>query len=234
MKLQYIAAALMTMLFNSVVRAQMVRGVVEEAGTHIKLRDVFVRDANNRQLTLTDSKGRFEVKAETGNVLIFASPGYVSDTLYVTDYKEKRIQLETQSIALREVTVSASSAFNPRVEYPEVYERSKFYALSPTSWFGKEARDARRLKRYFAVEEEQRKVDSAFSRVYVSSIVPLRGEQLEDFMTLYRPSYEFLRSNNGPSLAAYINDCYKKYMALPADKRRVARLPGQSPTSQQR
>jgi len=54
--------------------------------------------------------------------------------------------------------------------------------------------------------------------------VPLRGRELEDFMTLYRPSYAYIMDNNGPSLAAYVNDSYKKFMALPPEKRKVQAL----------
>jgi len=105
-----------------------------------------------------------------------------------------------------------------------VYEKSKLYPLSPSTWFGKEARDARRLKRYFAREEQERKVDQVFNRVYVGSIVPLKGQELDDFMQLYRPSYSFITGNNSESLAVYINDSYKKFMALPPDKRHLQRL----------
>ena len=96
--------------------------------------------------------------------------------------------------------------------------------LSPSSWFGKEAVDARRLKIYFKTEAEQRHIDAVFSTVYVGSIVPLKGKELENFMTLYRPSYAFLMNNDGPSLAAYVNDCYKKYKVLPPEKRTLQKL----------
>jgi hypothetical protein len=123
------------------------------------------------------------------------------------------------------VSISASrQAFDPKKEYPDVYQKSKVYVLSPSSWFGKENRDARRLKRYFRTEAEERHVDAVFTRAYVGSIVPLKGKDLEDFMTLYRPSYAFLRSNNSESLVAYINDSYKKFQTLPPEKRSLQRL----------
>ena len=89
------------------------------------------------------------------------------------------------------------------------------------------ARDARRLKRYFAREEQERRVDQVFNAVYVGSIIPHKGQDLEDFMTLYRPSYAFVTSNNSESMAVYINDSYKKFMALPPDKRHLQSLTGQ-------
>ena len=218
-----------TLFASTALHAQIyVRGNVVDASSGAKLPDVFVRDITNKQITLTDKSGRFEIKSETGHILIFSSPNYVPDTLYVVDLTQKHVELKTKTISLHEVNITAQRlAFDPHKEYPDVYEKSKVYPLSPSTWFGKEARDARRLKRYFAHEEQERKVDQVFNRVYVGSIVPLKGQELEDFMQLYRPSYSFITSNNSKSLALYINDSYKKFMALPSDKRHVQKLNGE-------
>lgn len=203
-----------------------VKGVVVESGSGIKLENVFVRDLSNKQATLTDKSGRFVINTETGHLLIFSSPGYVADTLYVVDLAQKHIELKTQPIQLREVNVTATrtAAFDPHKEYPEIYERAKVYPLSPSTWFGRDAHNARRLKKFFRSEEEERHVDQVFTRAYVGSIVPLKGQDLDDFMTMYRPSYKFITSNDRESLAVYINDSYKKYMALPSEKRHMQPL----------
>ncbi|QEM14028.1 carboxypeptidase-like regulatory domain-containing protein [Mucilaginibacter rubeus] len=225
MKYQYLVLSALLFLACTVNAQTTVKGTVVESGKNNKLGDVFVRDNQNRQMTLTDSKGNFSIRTETGHTLVFSSPGYVSDTLYVTDFTNKKIELVAQTIALRQVNISAKrEAFDAHKEYPEVYTRAKVYPLSPTSWFSKEAKDARRLKKYFKHEEEERHVDEVFTMNYVQSIIPLRGQELENFMTLYRPSYAFIKNNNGPSLAVYINDSYKKYQALPADKRTLPDL----------
>ena len=217
------------LLFSTTLHAQIyVRGNVVDASSGAKLSDVFVRDVTNKQITLTDKSGRFEIKSETGHTLIFSSPSYVPDTLYVIDLTQKHIELKTKTISLREVNITAQRlAFDPHKEYPDVYEKSKLYPLSPSTWFGKEARDARRLKRYFEREQQERRVDQVFNRVYVGSIVPLKGQELEDFLQLYRPSYAFITSNNSESLAVYINDSYKKFMALPPEKRHLQKLNGE-------
>ncbi|MFC0515747.1 carboxypeptidase-like regulatory domain-containing protein [Mucilaginibacter angelicae] len=225
MKYQYLILSALLFLACTANAQTVVKGTVFELGKNNKVSDVFVRDNQNRQMTLTDSKGNFSIRTETGHTLVFSAPGYVSDTLYVTDFTNKKIELVTQTIALRQVNISAKrEAFDAHKEYPEVYTRSKVYPLSPTSWFSKEAKDARRLKKYFKHEEEERHVDEVFTMNYVQSIIPLRGQELENFMTIYRPSYAFIKNNNGPSLAVYINDSYKKYQALPADKRTLPAL----------
>ncbi|MES2265199.1 MAG: hypothetical protein V4520_00475 [Bacteroidota bacterium] len=196
------------------------KGTVYEHGTNNRLSDVFIKDITNKQVSITDKKGNFGIRAASGHTLIFNSPGYISDTLYLIDMTPKKIELTTSMISLRAVNITATrTAFNPREEYPEVYEKSKVYAFSPSTWFSGEGKRARRLKRYFQREAEERAIDAAFSPAYVTSLVPLKGNDLENFMTMFRPSYAFLRGNNNESMAAYINDSYKKFMALPPDKR---------------
>ncbi|NCD70594.1 hypothetical protein [Mucilaginibacter agri] len=219
-----LSAILFCLFISASSYAQTLRGTVSETGTNIKLQDVFIKNTANKQLALSEKGGKFSIPAQVGNIIVFSSPGYISDTLYVTDLKTRNVQLALQSIALREVSIKSTNKFDPHTEYPEVYERSKVYALSPSTWFSKEGKDARRLKKYFQHEAEERAVDSAFNIAYVGSLVPLKGQQLEDFMTVYRPTYAFLRNNAGESMAVYVNDSYKKWMALPPDQRKVQHL----------
>ncbi len=228
MQIKYLLIPLLCFLAVSVSAQNVLKGSVVESGNNNKLSNVFIRDLSNKQLGLTDNNGNFSIRTESGHTIIFDLPGYVSDTLYVVDLTAKKIVLQTKTINLNEVSVTATRRqdFDPQKEYPDVYTKSKVYVLSPTSWFGKDARDARKLKRYFKSEAQERHVDEVFNRAYVGSIVPLKGQDLENFMSMYRPTYAFLRSNNSESLVAYINDSYKKYQSLPADKRSLPRLTG--------
>jgi hypothetical protein len=220
MKKLFTVAAILLFITSFAQAQSILKGTVYEEGTNTGLPDVFIRDINSRQVSITDKKGNFTINTAAGHTLIFNSPGYNSDTLYLVDMAAKKIKLTTQRISLQQVNVTAKrTEFNPREEYPEVYEKSKVYVFSPSTWFSGEGKKARRLKRYFQREAEERNIDAAFSPGYVSSIVPLKGNDLENFMTMFRPSYAFLRSNNRESMVAYVNDSYKKFMALPPDKR---------------
>jgi hypothetical protein len=220
MKKLFTVAAILLFITSFAQAQSILKGTVYEEGTNTGLPDVFIRDINSRQVSITDKKGNFTINTAAGHTLIFNSPGYNSDTLYLVDMAAKKIKLTTQRISLQQVNVTAKrTEFNPREEYPEVYEKSKVYVFSPSTWFSGEGKKARRLKHYFQREAEERNIDAAFSPGYVSSIVPLKGNDLENFMTMFRPSYAFLRSNNRESMVAYVNDSYKKFMALPPDKR---------------
>ncbi|MFD1257076.1 hypothetical protein ACFQ3S_09735 [Mucilaginibacter terrae] len=224
MKFRYLIILCLGLLsLTAKAQQNTIRGQVVETGTNTKMPEVLVRNTNNNQVTLTDNGGNFQLQGSVGHTVIFSSPGYVSDTLFIADLASKRVIMTPLGIALRQVNVRGQR-FDPRAEYPQIYQKSKVYALSPTTWFGKDAKDARRLKKYFEKEVHERQIDSVFTKVYVGSLVPLKDRELEIFMNLYRPTYEFVRSNNGESMAAYINDSYKKYQALPADKKSVPKL----------
>jgi len=225
MKKLYLLTAMLLSLAFFVKAQTTLKGTVYENGSNTRLDNVFIRDKNNKQYAITDKNGVFEIKTEAGHLLIFDSPGYISDTLYVVDLTPKKVNLVVKTIALREVNINSTrQMFDPHKEYPEIYEKSKVYVMSPSTWFSKEGKDARRLKKYFVTEEQERRIDAAFTRAYVGSIVPLKGQELENFMMLYRPSYAFVTNNNGASMAVYINDSYKKYLALPANKRTLQKL----------
>jgi hypothetical protein len=216
-------------LLTTLAKGQdVVKGVVVEEGTNEKIVNVFVHDTNNKQITLVDKNGKFTIKSGKNHLVIFDAPGYYSDTLMIIDEKPLTIVLKPKGIMLNEVNVAAAKRlpFDPRLEYPEVYAKSKVYVFSPSTWFSKEGKDARRLKRFFANEEHERYIDKYYTTKYVETLIPLRGVELENFMALYRPTYDYVRANDGPTLAMFINDAYQKYQALPADQRKLGSLSG--------
>ncbi len=224
MKTRILLTFVAILLLSNFLQAQnILKGTVFEGKSSRKLADVFVRDNSSKEISLTDNVGNFTIRTLQNHTLIFSSPGYVSDTLFLVDLKPKRIELTFRNITLDAVNVTSTHTFNPREEYPEVYEKSKF-ALSLSRIFGKEAKDARRLKHYFDREIDERQIDSIFNVGYVGSIVPLKGNDLENFMSMYRPTLAFLKKTPHPSLTLYVNDSYKKFMALPPEKRRMQML----------
>jgi len=223
MKARYLLPVIFSLLVKGVFAQEVVTGTITDQHKTTKLNNVFIRNISNKQIALSDNSGQFDIKAAAGNTLIFTLPGYISDTLYLIDLKPKYVQMKRAGITLSEVSVRETANFNPREEYPEVYEKSKF-ALSLSNWFGKDARDARRLKRYFDNEEQQRQIDRAFNKTLVSSIIPLKGAELDGFMALYRPSLTFVKNSTPQSMTVYINDSYRKFLTLPPDKRVLPQL----------
>lgn len=225
MKMLYLLIA--ALFFLSVTtHAQVLSGTVVEAGKNTRLENVFVREVGSKNVALSDRSGNFDIRTAVNHTIILSLPGYISDTLFVVDLKPKHFELKQAGISLQAVNIADSKgAFDPEKEYPEVYEKSKF-ALSFSRMFGKESRDARRLKKYFAHEVEQRKIDAVFTKALVSSVVPLKGRDLDAFMVMYRPSLAFVQNSSQQTMVVYINDRYKEFKALPPEQRGLQPLNG--------
>ncbi|MFD0748742.1 hypothetical protein ACFQZS_01225 [Mucilaginibacter calamicampi] len=228
MRSKFFIGALLLLLSVSAAYAQdYLKGKVIDSGTDKGLSDVFIKNVTKNKITISEADGKFEIQGSVGNLLIFSSSGYLSDTLVVIDAQSLNIRLKVNPALLKEVNINSSKSFDPHTEYPEIYTKSKVYILSPSTIFSKEAKNARRLKKYFAQEEKEREIDRAFSIAYVSSLIPIRGNELQTFMAMYRPTYDFIQRTSGPTLAAYINDSYIRYKALTPEQRKQSSLTGQ-------
>lgn len=220
------ATLVFLMLFALVARSQsVIKGSVYDGPSGSKMPNVFITDLTNKQISLSDKKGDFVIKAAPGHLLVFTAPTYANDTVYITDMKNLKVRLTSTGINLNEVSVAGKRAvFDPKVDYRQIYEKSAVRPLSPSTWFSREGRNARRLKKFFKWEVEQREIDQSFNKTVVSKVVPLKGEELDDFMSMYRPTYKFVKENNEQSIMIYVNDSYKKFMALPPEKRKMQPL----------
>jgi len=66
-------------------------------------------------------------------------------------------------------------------------------------------------------------VAKVFSPKNIVQYVPLKGKDMDDFLILYTPTTKVYFAG-GFNLTTYLNDCYKKYLKLPEDKRHPVKL----------
>jgi hypothetical protein len=220
----------------SITKAQTIlKGRVFEFQTRITLSDIQVQNTSNNHSTTTDDKGRFSIAAKNGDVLIFKGFAYNPDTVLVTDLKEKEIFLVLHSRLLDEVKVTTDSTKNLNTYYdPMFHGQTVIYShdgnFQPTGgitiriWDSKKDEHKReKLEKELQDQQVQDRINRVFTPVSVAKYVPLRGKDLDDFIALYTPTVKEYNSNDFV-LAVYLNDCYKKYLKLPEDKRHPAKL----------
>ena len=63
-------------------------------------------------------------------------------------------------------------------------------------------------------EEEDKFVDHRYTKATVRKVTLLTGKELEYFMHLYRPTYEFTALANDYDFLEYIKQCYMQYRAV--------------------
>jgi hypothetical protein len=219
----------------AVTHAQSIKGRVFELKTRITLADIQVQNNTSGRSTTTNDKGRFTIEAKIGDVLILKGFSYNPDTVLVTNLAEKEIFLVPHVSFLDEVKVTSDSTKNLSTYYDPMYHGqtvvyTRDASLNPTggvtiriSDWKKDEHKREKLEQEIQDQNTQDRINIAFTPVNVAKYVPLKGEELTDFIALYLPTVAVFNNNNF-SLAVYLNDCYVKYLKLPEDKRRPAKF----------
>ena len=208
------------------VSSQTVTGIVVDGDSRLTLENVEVTNATSKEKVTTNAKGEFNIRAIPNQILIFNQPGYFSDTLFLINAKPIRKYMTLNNRFLNTVEIKAE-AFNPEVQYADVYRKAKAIKLaknqpfifSPSRYFSREGKFARRFKRKLEREKIERKIDQRFNEKVVKTLTPLTGAELEFFMVLYRPTIKKLDKMDDDDMKFYLMAAYKEFKALPREKR---------------
>jgi hypothetical protein len=87
-----------------------VSGKVYELGTHVVLPNVKVQNTNTKDNTLSNAAGIFSIRAKAGDILIFESFAYRSDTVLVTNTRYLEIYLQPANTNLKQVDIKGTTS----------------------------------------------------------------------------------------------------------------------------
>jgi hypothetical protein len=218
--------------FTSIAFSQTrLKGQVFENHTRISLADILVENLTNKQSLLTNSKGRFNIPAKAGDMLRFKSFAYQTDTLVIISMREKEVFLEPKKNELSQVNITTTETSNFNTYYdPQFHGQTAVYhrdrkgnldgGLTLRFWYWKKDEHKKaKLKQKLKDFDTMDKIAIIFASKNLSRYVPLTGTDMDNFIALYTPNVKEYTRNNF-NLAAYLNACYKKYSALPQDKRK--------------
>ena len=75
----------------------------------------------------------------------------------------------------------------------------------------KRNRSLEALQKRLVQQEQDHYIDHRFSKNFVIKVTRIKLNQLDDFMTKYRPEYDLLKLLNDIELGYYIEKCYDQY-----------------------
>lgn len=214
-------------------RAQELYGKVYKIHSTEILPEVNIRNMNTGKITRSDAAGRYEIVAAVGDVLIFSSAGYFTDTLSIheNDLSATRyVFLRPHIVALPDVDVDLMSKYvqdsiNRQNDYAYLLQKKHPVKLmnekregdppgfnfSPIGYFSKSEKRKRHLKKMIRQEDEDEYIDMKFSRTRVAQLTGLTNDSLQYFMYTYRPTYAFCRASSNRDMFLYINDKFVLY-----------------------
>jgi len=199
---------------------------------------VTIRNLKTNRVVTSDRTGGFMIPAQVGDLVVFVAMTYAPDTLYVKDLKYIEVRLIPKSRMLNEVKVTGSELKlgnlkdnrvispigNDALIYQTDANGNNKGGLAVNIFDSHSAAKKRQLNAKLAADEgTTEQVDKVFSPGNLQKYVPLEGQEMDNFIVLYRPNIEEFKSPEF-NLTLYLNACYKKFMQLPADKRRSKHL----------
>jgi hypothetical protein len=219
---------------------QLAGRTVKRGGTEIVI-GVNVINRTHIKSNISDMGGNYKIPAFPGDTIIFSSAGYQPDTLIVRSYMFAEswiVDLSPNIVALPYVQVEEESNYRidslrRRDEYRFLLDKKHpvklmnekrpgdgpGFSFSPLGYYSKAEKNKRRLKRRLQQEEEDYYIDYKFPPARVAQLTRLKGDSLQLFLRLYRPSYAFCRKANSGDILLYINDKLRLFRkpALPQE-----------------
>lgn len=201
---------------------------------------VVVRNLNNGQLKQTKADGSFTIAAKKGDLLSFTKLGYHIDTLFLVDLSVKNIYLPVMVNDLKQVDIFQVK-MNPSIFTPDP-EAKAFKRFETDGLRGKKNFDRagglklnigygkykkKELKGILlnekaAVEDE---INGVFTAEFVTALVKLSGQELKDFMFLYKPTAAQVEREQPFDYRFYTITSFHKWLKLPADRKKPPVLP---------
>ena len=231
------AAFLFFLLFSVWASAQFsVKGTVYDSSGIYRIEAVTVL-TNSGHHAITDSMGRYQIGVTEHDSIWFSylgkpTPKY--SILKIPDITRFDIALQLSSNIMEEVRIRSRSykmdSIQNRKDYAKIFNYEKVSVGSMTSVGPMGAGiDIQELIRLFQfrknkatlkfrlrlLEQEREKfITHRFNKGLVKRITGLEGEELEKFMNLYRPEYEFASGSSDYYFQLYIKIAYEKYSSI--------------------
>ncbi|TCK85756.1 hypothetical protein [Albibacterium bauzanense] len=220
---------LVSVLLTSVllVQAQSYKGVVMELDSSKPIAQVEVSNLSTHESVETNLQGEFSIEVKLNELLSFSYPGFRVDTLLVTDYEYKRIYLTPipgfNILEDVEITELSDAQLEQQIQVAqqegETVQFNNNISISPSRLFGSKARAARARYPLLIAERENRAIMAKFTSELITSLTPLQGKDLDQFIVKYKPSYAFITKSDEEQIRLYIMDSYKKYKELSPEER---------------
>lgn len=222
-------------LFTITVSAQrkVINGFLRDSATLFPIADGILTNSTINKTVKSDRNGFFKLEVGPNDFIYASAKSYLFDTLkYSLMFTDTiTLFLSFAGTVLPEVTVKGRYSKYQRdsIDRRKEFEESrgtplKTLATNHPSGFGltfnldkafkKKYKNLERDEKLFTTLEKMAYVNYRFSPNQVAYYTGFKGDKLKNFMSLYTPSFEWLRQHpSNEDVLYYINDKLKVYRA---------------------
>jgi len=192
-----------------------------------------VLDKTTREITYSDSLGRYQLQAFSGDTLVFSFVGYRARAFRVPDRYDWSLDvtLSYHPQNLRAVEVRAGELFLPdslwKIYTSPAPEPARNRLLGgsdfggggfglvfhPFTYFSKAEHQKRRLHKMQLAQDHEKFSDAAYTPEIVHRITGLSGDSLRQFLQIYHPTYGFSRKATQLEYFSWILIQYRSWLS---------------------
>jgi hypothetical protein len=190
--------------------------------------------ATNGKGAVTDSNGRYTIEVGEKDSIWFSylgKPTVKFPVLKITDVRHFDLALQVNVKELKGVTVRAPNykedSIQNRKDYAKVFDFRKpslgtMTSIGPTgagidlnelirTFQFRKNRNMVRFQERLLQQEKDKFIDHRFNKALVRRLTNLDGDELNRFMVLYRPEYEFTLYSSDYDFQLYIKEAFSTY-----------------------
>ncbi len=213
-------------------------GRVLENKTRLPLGGISVQNLKSNIIVVSDKNGLFAIKAHVGDLITFSSFSYQPDTLYVKDLSSVEVLLDLRGTMLKGVTVTgtetrlgnlkASPTLSPFGGETVVYSKdaSGNYKGGLSMNLFDSHSDAKKKQKDIQLGKDEaikQKIAREFSPDYLKDYVPLKEQEMNNFIILYTPTVSTYTASDF-NFTSYVNTSYKEFLTIPEERRKSKAL----------
>jgi hypothetical protein len=212
-----------------------VSGIIFDTDSKDRLSRVNIQNLTTGTSVYNNINGVFTIDATPGDKLVFKQAEHFADTVKIQSYIPLAIYLRRISIQLKQVNIF-DTLMDPQKrmaqkkrDYNIIYGSiagKDFLTLTPGAGVGlgidaiynslsRRGRNAAHLRETIENDFRRDVVDYRFNRTMVGRITGLKGQELTDFMTQYRPGYYFLANVSEYEFITSIKTNLRRYLRNP-------------------
>lgn len=191
-----------------------------------------IKNITTNGFVMSDKDGHFAIAAKVGHLVSFSSVGYQTDTVYLTNLFPKNVYLRVAVNNLNTVDVTSvklspflilkdpNAAPARQVDYSK--ERG---GLRLNLGYGKYRKEQAKIQALEEYDRYQQEISKYFNEDYVKGLLKFKGNDIKNFLSLYRPTVQQVKGVNPFNYDYYIAQAYQAWLNLPLDQRKLPALP---------
>ena len=203
-----------------------VKGTVYDSSRQYRISAVTVMSSGGA-ITATDSMGRYQINVAEKDSIWFSYLGKPTPkypVLKMPDVMQFDIALKLKSVVMEEVKIKSRNyrmdSIQNRKDYAKVFDYKKVSVGSMTNigptgagididelirlFQFRKNKSMLKFQQRLVEQEKEKYVDHKFTRLLVKRLTSLEGDQLEQYMVRYRPTFEFITSISEYDFQLYI------------------------------